>query len=117
MTQNILKKIRKRDRLAKQRTRRDEYRQLRNDIVSSCRKAERSYIDKKIQENMNNIKEHWKVLKNVMGKINNKSEFPSAFKHGEAWVTDMKENSENLNSFYANVGPDTNQSVGASYTR
>ena len=114
MTQDILKKIRKRDRLAKLGTRRDEYRQLRNDIVSSCRKAERSYNDRKIQENMSDIKEHWKVLKNVMGKMNNKTEFPSAFKHDEAWVTDMKENSENLNNFYANVGPDTNQSVGSS---
>ena len=114
MTQDILKKIRRRDRLAKLRTRRDEYRQIRNEIVSDCRKAERSYINRKIQENVNNTKEHWKILKKIMGKMNDKSDFPSAFKNGDIWVTDMKENSEYINNYYANVGPDTNQSVGVS---
>ena len=114
MTSDILKMMRRRDRLVKLTTRQDEYKQLRNEITKLCRKAERSYIDKKIQDNLNNTKEHWKILKKLMGKMNDKSNFPLSFKNGDIWVTDTLENAENLNAYYANVGPETNRSVGAS---
>ena len=114
MTQEILKKMRKRDRLVKIKDRRSDYLELRNQIVTECRKAQRNYINKNIQENINNVKEHWKVLKNVMGKTNNKSTFPSKFKHGENWISDDQENAECMNNYFAQVGPETNQSVGPS---
>ena len=86
MTSEILHKMRKRDRLAKLKNRRSDYKKLRNEIVSECRKAEKIYIGKKIEENINNTKEHWKILKRIMGKTNNKSDLPSAFKHNDTWL-------------------------------
>ena len=46
--------------------------------------------------------------------MNNKSDIPSAFKNGDTWVTDLQQNAEYMNDYYANVGPDTNLSVGTS---
>ena len=114
MTWEILRKIKKRDRIAKIKNRIDDYRHLRNEIVKDCRKAERNYLNKKINENMNNIKEHWKILKKTMGKTNDKSNFPSAFKQDGMWITDKKQTADSMNSFYAKVGPETNAKVGCS---
>ena len=50
MTSQILRKMRRRDRLAKNSSRRNDYKQLRNEIVKDCRKAERSYLKNKIEE-------------------------------------------------------------------
>ena len=55
MTYDILSDMRKRDRLAKNKDRRNEYKELRNDLVKRVRKAERDHLRSKIQENLNNI--------------------------------------------------------------
>ena len=114
MTHGILKKIRKRDRLAKIKNRREDYKHLRNEIVRDCRKAERDYIRRKIQDNSEDAKEHWKILNQVMGKTNNKLDMPTAFMNNDRWETDMERNAQNFNQFYSNVGPDTSKSVGNS---
>ena len=41
MTNNIIRKMKKRDRLSKLSHRRNDYKQLRNEIVGDCRKAEK----------------------------------------------------------------------------
>ena len=62
---------------------------------------------------MSNVKEHWKILNGVMGKLNNKCDLPTAFKNGELWISGKKDNAESMNDFFSNVGPSTNRSVGA----
>ena len=114
MTAEILHKIRKRDRLAELKSRSLDYKKLRNEIVGDCRKAEKKYIDCKIKENIHNTKEHWKILKRIMGKTNNKSDLPLAFKHNDTWLKNVKDSATFMNKFYATVGPTTNQSVGKS---
>ena len=90
MTPEILKKIRKRDRIAKLSHRREDYRQLRNEIVADCRKAEKHYWTVKITENLNNIKEQWKILRQVMGQVNDKTSIPSEFKAGPIVIKGKK---------------------------
>ena len=114
ITEDILRKMKKRDRLAKMRGRRADYKQIRNEIVSDCRKAERDYYKRKISESWNDIREHWNVLKKVMGKMNDKSDYPSAFQFDNAWTNDKDEISNRMNKYYSAVGPDTNKSVGSS---
>ena len=106
--------MRRRDRLSKLRGRRNDYKLIRNEIVSDCRKAERDYYKKRISENWNNIKEQWNTLRKVMGKENNKSDFPSAFKHNNNWLTDKQQISDNINQYYTSIGLDTNRSLGNS---
>ena len=58
ITYDILRDMRRRDRLAKKKDRRAEYQELRNDIVKRVRKAERDHLTNKINKNWNDIKEH-----------------------------------------------------------
>ena len=44
MTNEILEKIKKRDRLAKNKQRRDEFKKIRNEVIKDCRKAQINYI-------------------------------------------------------------------------
>ena len=108
----IIRKMKKRDRLLKISGRRADYKKLRNEIVHDCRKAEREYFKKRITESWNNIREQWKTLRLVMGKTNDKTEFPSAFQHDGAWLTDKQHIVNGMNEYYSNVGPQVNKSVG-----
>jgi hypothetical protein len=58
MTHELLSDIRRRDRLAKQKNRRGEYKRLRNEIVTKTRKAQRDYLQQEIKDNLGNIKKH-----------------------------------------------------------
>ena len=79
MTQAILSKIRTRDRLSSIKARREDYKRIRNEITACCRKAERDYTVKKIQESIGDIKKHWKILNKLINKANNKDEIAERF--------------------------------------
>jgi hypothetical protein len=112
MREDIMKDIRKRDKLVKIKSRRKEYKNLRNQIVKNSREAEKDFIKDKIKENWNNMKEQWKVINNVTGKLNNKTEIIDCFLHDGKWVEDVGENAENFNRYYANVGKATEGEIG-----
>ena len=114
ITDDILRKMRKRDRLMKISGRRHDYKQIRNEIVSDCRKAKRDYFKLKISESWNDIRQHWNILKKVMGKMNDKSDYPSAFKFNDTWTENKEDISNGMNDYYSTVGPETNRSVGNS---
>ena len=112
MTHEILSDIRRRDRLARHRDKRDEYKQLRNEIVKKIRKAEKDYLNSQIENSVGNIKKHWNVIKKVTNKANNKEETVTAFFYKGSLVEDPQANAENMNEYLANIGKETNESVG-----
>jgi hypothetical protein len=112
MREDIMKDIRKRDKLAKTKSKRKEYKNLRNQIVKNSREAERDYLKVKIKENWNNMKEQWKIINSVTGKLNNKNEIVDRFLHDGKWVETDGENAENFNQYYANVGRATEGDIG-----
>ena len=114
MNNDILADMRKRDRLSKMKDRRDEYKKLRNTIVAKTRKAEREYLQKQIRDSTGNIKKHWKVIKRITNKANNKEEITTGFYHLGNLVTDNQETAEILNQHFANIGKETNEGVGKS---
>ena len=114
MTPEILASIRKRDRLAKLKHRRQDYKELRNRIVSEIRKAEKAFIRTQVEENVGNIKKHWDIIRKVSNKTNNKEDMITSFIHNGAQINDPMTNAENINNYYANVGKETNESVGVS---
>ena len=65
MTQEILADIRRRDRLVRDKNRREDYRKLRNDIVKRIRKAEKDYLRTQVDSSVGNIKQHWNIIKKV----------------------------------------------------
>ena len=42
---------------------------LNNEIVSKIREAERSYLSKRVQESVGDIKKHWDILKKIINKM------------------------------------------------
>ena len=112
MTPDILADIRRRDRLARRKDRREEYRKLRNDIVGNIRKAEKAYLNSLVEKSMGNIKQHWNVIKKVTNKSNNKEETTTSFFYKGSLVEDPQANAENMNKYMANIGKETNESVG-----
>ena len=114
MTHDILNDIRKRNKLAKFKEKATEYKRLRNDIVKRKRRAEKDYYAKKIQDCWNDIKGMWDVLKSAMNQVSDKTSLPTAFLEGGKWVHDRKDNAENFNKFYSNVGPKVNSSIPSS---
>ena len=114
MTPDILADIRRRDRLARNKDRREDYRQLRNAIVKKTRKAQRDYLKTQIDGSIGNIKKHWNVIRSVTGKSNDKMETVTMFKYKGREETDPQQNAENMNEYLASIGRETNESVGTS---
>jgi len=114
ITTDILKDMKKRDRLFKKRDKKEEYKRLRNEIVKKVRNAEREFTANRINESWNNIKEQWKTLKKVINKTNDKTGIPSAFQHNGRWINDTEEIACHMNDYYSQVGPKTNEEVGES---
>ena len=112
MTKEILSDIRKRDRLAKIKERREEYKSLRNGIVAKCRKAEKEFLNREVQESIGDIKKHWNILRSVINKTNNKQEVTTNFFFEGKWIEDNQTNANNINNYYHSVGNETNKSVG-----
>ena len=79
MTKQLLADMRRRDRLAKIKERRADYKKLRNEIVSKTRKLRKEYIDKRLKESIGNIKMHWTVVREVTDKTNNKEDITTSF--------------------------------------
>ena len=79
MTPEMLSLMKKRDRLAKIKEKRPEYKKIRNDIVSKSRKARREHLNNQVQDSIGDTKKHWKIVKDAIGKSNNKTEITTKF--------------------------------------
>ena len=112
MTPEILADIRRRDRLARKKDRWEEEKKQRNEIVKKIRKAEKDYLKAQIENSVGNIKRHWDVIKKVTNKTNNKEETVTSFFYKGSLIEDPQTNAENMNEYLANIGKETNESVG-----
>ena len=113
MTNDILADIRRRDRLAKIKDRRSDYKKLRNDIVAKIRRAERDFLHRQVQQSVGDMKKHWKILKNAINKTNNKEDITTEFLFQGQWIKDHQSNANYFNHYLANIGRETNESVGS----
>ena len=114
MTNDILADIRRRDRLAKNKDRREDYRKLRNEIVAKVRKAEKEYVKEQIESSIGDTKKHWNVLKKITNKSSYNSDTVNAFYYQGALIEDPQQNADNMNEYQANIGRETNEGVGPS---
>ena len=96
ITDEILKDIKRRDRLARLKNRRSDYRQLRNEIVSKIRKAHKNYLKQQVQDNIGDIKKHWKIINATLNKTNNKEEITTDFFHQGQLIRDKSINANNI---------------------
>ena len=100
----LLADIRRRDRLAKQKDRREDYKKLRNKIVTDTRKAEREFINQQIKDSYGDAKKHWDIIRKVTNKANNKEETISDFFYQGSLIRDPQRNADNCNVYLASIG-------------
>ena len=81
-----------------------DYRKYRNCLNSLLHKAERDHYGSLLEQNKSNMKNTWKILKEV---INSKKSSASCsrFKMNDSVINDKKVIADGFNQFYINVGP------------
>ncbi len=72
------------------------------------------YYHAEIEKNKFDIKKTWKTLKNVIGKQNDKSNFPHSFRVGDATLTDPFAISSEFNKYFCTIGEKTSKNVSPS---
>ena len=69
------------------------------------------YYKQILDDNKHDIKKCWSILKQAIGKMNNKYAFPNEFLINNSPVSDKREIAESFNIFFANIGARTSQNV------
>ena len=60
--------------------------------------------DKNIHiENKFNINKTWSILKQAIGKLNDKSSYPNSFTINNLWITDKQEAAESFNNYFSKI--------------
>ena len=80
------------------------YKRFRNKLNGMLIKAERNHYSKLIEENKNNMKKSWSILKEVINKRKSDSSC-SRFIINDQIVSDKHQISNGFNSFFVNIGP------------
>ena len=80
------------------------YKKYRNCLNKTLHNAEREYLEKILKENQSNLKNTWRILKNVINKKSSKSSCSKILINNQI-TTDTKKISDAFNSFFINIGP------------
>lgn len=75
------------------------------------RTMKRNYFANMIEQNKNNMKQTWLVLKKAMGKQNDKLSIVQNFTINNVNVTDKSEIAEEFNKYFSKIGESTGRSV------
>jgi len=78
------------------------------------RRAKITYFKTSIDENKHNTKQLWKILKQAIGKENNKSNFPRSFLVDNKTESDEDAIANGFNNFFANIGYNISHNVPTS---
>lgn len=80
------------------------YKKYRNRLNGKLHQAEKDHYDKPIKKNQGNLKQSWKILKEVINKKKNTTSC-SRFVINNTITADKKSIAEAFNSFFVNIGP------------
>ena len=80
------------------------YKRFRNKLNKLLADAERDHYEKIINENQQNLKKSWNILKEIINK-RQKPKLCSKFKSNGKMITDKHKISNGFNDFFINVGP------------
>ena len=82
------------------------YKAYKNKLTDILRNAETKYYSEK-----GDIKGTWKILKEIINKINNKITSPQSFKYNETVITDPKSIADHFNEYFINIGPSLSSKI------
>ena len=107
---SLKKAIKKKNKLFKRKNKSKDpdheayYKKYRNCLNKTLHDKEREYLDKLFKDNQSNLKNTWKILKNVINKKSSKSSGSRFIVNGHI-TTDNKKIADAFNSFFINIGP------------
>ena len=83
----------------------DKYIKFRNQNLSNQRKAERDYYQEQFELNSNDLRNSWKVIKNIIKKsVNKLSGNHEEFVINNKITSDGKEIANGFNNYFVNIG-------------
>ncbi len=93
-----------------------KYKQYNNLFNLLKKKMKILYFRTLLEENKTNSKKCWSILKQAIGKMNDKSSYPQSFLINNSMKSDKIEIAEGFNKFFANIGTQTSHNVPPSNT-
>lgn len=86
-----------------------------NNLYNKLKRTMKSlYYRTALEENKNNSKKCWSILKQALGKLNDKSSYPQAFSINNTSIVDKVQIAEGFNNFFSNIGLQTSHNVPTS---
>jgi hypothetical protein len=82
-----------------------KYNAYKNLFTSLKRKAEKNYLSNKLEQAKNNLKETWRIIKDVINKKTTDFSFPDSFKYENTIIKDPGEIGNKFNEFFVTIGP------------
>ena len=91
------------------------YKEYKNILNSLIKKQKKNHYDELLTKNKHNVKRTIDLVNKMINKSNDKHSITSAKFRINGEMTENKEDiAEGFNSFFAEIGPKTNQKVGSS---
>ena len=83
-----------------------------NDLFNKLKRIMKiTYFKTAIEENELNTKKTWTILRQAIGKLNDKSNYPNSFTINNTQITDKLQIAESFNKYFAKIGIQTSHSV------
>ena len=122
MTPALLKSRRTKERLFKifQETPSTEnkikYCSYKNKFTALKRKAEKEYYSNELELARNNLRETWRIIKNIMNSSENPVALPDTFKYKDKIIDDAQDISNKFNKYFVEIGPTLDAKIEAPST-
>jgi len=88
-----------------------KYKCFNNLYTKLTRTMKTLYYRTALEENKNNSKKCWSILKQALVKINDKSSYPQTFSINNTSIADKAQIAEGFNHFFSNIGIQTSHNV------
>ena len=125
ITKGILKSLKKRNDLhsrfvrAKDSTRKkylhSRFKIYRNLLVTLIRKSKQNYFNKYFSDNVNNLRETWKRIRNIIQLKNNENAIPTRILNGDNIESDPTKIENTFNSYFSSIGKTLQSKIHSSY--
>ena len=91
----------------------DQYKITNNSLKSSLRNAEINYFSDQLDLHKNDLSKSWKILKNIIGKDNNKTKNNLTFCIDNKTISDSTEIANSFNNFFVTIGPHLAENINS----
>ena len=88
----------------------NKYKKLRNEVTSLLRNAELAYISNELEVNKPDLSKSWKIIKNITG-LNNSKSNSTCFYINNIMTTDKLKIAQEFNIFYVKIGQELAEKI------